>query len=436
MSVLERFISKYKLPLIVFSALGLGAITARASTEVSGQVRSYGEENPVANAKVKEEITHDSTFADTNGFYSLIFETNGGITEEESKNIRIYSNGQNLILESNKAYELTINIFDVLGRPRGTIIKERSKTEGSLSVLNFPQQKYIINLKKGNEVIGRGNFVVLNGMPFALSINLIKEESNENNRNTSTRAKTQSSLTRGTEKDTLYFAFEDTTGVHYSKKHPLILQLGQDTIISPFSIPTDTSKFDIYRFNGLIQRSPTLSSARVPDHLKDSMHYDIDTTGMPAEILQGFINGIRSECKYMSCGIINDSTPINFISSHSSNPEDWNQRYRFLIFWDPSIGHAESGFMGDPNHPGWIVGGHVRAGPGTQLPTTIREDLHNLGYRIDLNDKNSFFDPSNSHNTLQPKDSLYRILYMREPEWYAPDSIPPISAILTEREVS
>jgi len=427
MSVLDRFISKYKLPLTVFSALGLGAITARASTEVSGQVRSYGEGNPVANTKVKEEITHDSTFADTNGFYSLIFETNGGISEEESKTIKVYSNGQNLILEDNNGFELTISIYDILGRQMGKTIKERSETEGILSVSEFSQGLYLLNLKKGNEVIGRGNFVVLNGMPFALSINLIKERSNENNRNTSIRAKTQSSLTRGTEKDTLYFAFEDTTGAHYSKKHPLILTKGQDTIVSPLLIPTDTNKFDSDMAQTLVSRSKYVKNTKIHDTLSSHIVYLIDDFDMSDEMVDWAVKSHKSTtthqaiCDYFTKGIFNEDTHIDTITGHHALPYGPDT---FLIMVDNTI-PGNGTFKNVYDGEGYIVGGWVKVRGNATKKDVELESLGNCGYLKNINDKRRYFDPDDGPLEPTVMDSLMRFIYESPPAFW-PDSIPPI----------
>jgi len=253
MSVLEKFISKCRLPLTVFFMLGLGAITARASTEVSGQVKDYVDKNPVANAKITEETESKSVFADLDGLYSILLgnqapvvdsnlvlegsvgdsleknlgdyfsddqpdsllsfilrgndgfsysirqdgilkvkleqegtdsfkitakdeegdsavmntyadiQPNGGITEEESKNIDFYSSGSNVVLEDKNGLELKIGIYDILGRKIEEKIKGRSENKVIIDVSNFSQGKHFVKLQKGNEGIGTGNFIVMDG---------------------------------------------------------------------------------------------------------------------------------------------------------------------------------------------------------------------------------------------------------------------------------
>jgi len=412
-------------------------ITAKASTEASGYVKDYVTDNPLSTVKITETKTPDSTFTDTNGFYSMIFESNGGIPEEEAKNIKIYSNGQNLILEGNNSYELTV--YDILGRQMGKTIKERSETKGSIFVSEFPQGPYLLNLKKGNEVIGKGKVIVLNGMAVSPNIKLIKEENNNYNRKTSSMKNSGRNMSlRGAEKDTLYLNFGDTTGAHFPSKFNHIINLGENNNLDRVLLPSDNSKFNNDNFTNLVGISEYFGSERIHDTLSSHIVYLIDDFDMSDEMVGWAVKSHKSTtthqaiCDYFTKGIFNEDTYIDTITGHHALPYGPDT---FLIMTDNTIpGNGTFDNVVDENN--YIVGGWVKVRGNATKKDVELESLGNLGYKHNLDDSTSYFDPGSSVLVPTKRDSLYIFLYFRPANLHEPDSIPPISAILTEREVS
>jgi len=501
------------------------ATTVKASTEVSGQVKDYADQNPIANAKVTEETESKSVFADLNGLYSIIIgnqapvldsnlvlegsvgdsleknlrnyfsddkpdsllsfiltgndgfsysitqddilkveleqegtdnfkvvvrdaegdsavmntyadiQPNGGITEEEAKNIKLYSNNKgSLVLEDKNRYEITISFYDIAGRTVGKMTKEENEIKTSLSVSAFPQGKYLLNLKKGNEVIGKGKFVVLNGTAITPNLKLVTT----NNNKTSNKENSGKESLRGAEKDTLYLNFGDTTGAHFPSKFNHIINLGENNNLDRVLLPSDNSKFNNDNFTNLVGISEYFGSERIHDTLSSHIVYLIDDFDMSDEMVGWAVKSHKSTtthqaiCDYFTKGIFNEDTYIDTITGHHALPYGPDT---FLIMTDNTIpGNGTFDNVVDENN--YIVGGWVKVRGNATKKDVELESLGNLGYKHNLDDSTSYFDPGSSVLVPTKRDSLYIFLYFRPANLHEPDSIPPISAILTEREVS
>jgi len=371
---------------------------------------------------VKANDGEDTT---TSSVWDFTTESNGGITEKEAENIRIYGEGSDL--KVNKSIDKTLEgkVFNSAGIEVGELTKTGS--EYGFSVSGVPQGNYFMILESDGEMIAQIKFQNLNNNVSSVSPKWNIEEDNvsssdlyEMETNYSSEKANSSSL-RSSNLDSLEFTLKNDSDiwerVTYKTANP------DETNNYDFSV-IDKSIFDSTMMDFYNEITARLSHEGTGRWASGkTIQYMVDTTDMSQTMINNIVSIINDEVIYMTN---NEITPvINFTNTH---PDHYYGADTINIHIDNDIpgrgAHSEKSIEGYDDNNYTLEVGYVKLKSTAGRGTILQEILQNKGWVCDSDMENSVFNDGTIYDYLQKADSLSRILYMRPPRTQDPDKDP------------
>jgi len=407
--------------------LALSPLILKAYT-ITGNVKDVHEGNNIENAEVIVQDYNDSTridtaYTDANGDFSLEWSFDGGISEEEAKEIQISVDGNILKVSEDINNTIKGNVFNTAGMKVGELEK------GIFSASNIRQGNYFMILESDGEMIAQVKFQNLNNNVSSVSPKW-NIEKNDNVSSTSTykketnysSEKANSSSLRSSKLDSLEFTFNHSDiweRVTYRIANP------DETNNYDFSV-IDKSIFDstMMDFYNEITRRTDLQNGTKRWASGKTIQYMVDTTDMLQPMINTIVSIINDEVIYITD---NKITPvINFTNTH---PDHYYGADTINVHIDKNIPgqgeHSETSVSDYDGNDYTLETAYAKLKRNeVSRGVVLQEILQTLGWVCDSDMENSVFNEGAPNDYLQKADSLSRILYMRPPRTQDPDKDP------------
>ncbi len=404
--------------------LALSPLILKAYT-ITGNVKDVHEGNNIENAEVIVQDYNDSTridtaYTDANGDFSLEWSFDGGISEEEAKEIQISVDGNILKVSEDINNTIKGNVFNTAGMKVGELEK------GIFSASNIRQGNYFMILESDGEMIAQVKFQNLNNNVSSVSPKW-NIEKNDNVSSTSTykketnysSEKANSSSLRSSKLDSLEFTFNHSDiweRVTYRIANP------DETNNYDFSV-IDKSIFDstMMDFYNEITRRTDLQNGTKRWASGKTIQYMVDTTDMLQPMINTIVSIINDEVIYITD---NKITPvINFTNTH---PDHYYGADTINVHIDKNIPgqgeHSETSVSDYDGNDYTLETAYAKLKRNeVSRGVVLQEILQTLGWVCDSDMENSVFNEGAPNDYLQKADSLSRILYQRPPKNMDPD---------------